>query len=215
LTQTKRRNRLLLLGGGGHGRVVADMAELLGWTGIAFLDDRWPDLQSTGDWPVLGVISDAARFGETHPAAIVTVGDGATRQRLSGVLRGLGFTLPTLVHPSAVISPRATLGQGVVVMANVVVNSYARVGDDVILNTACTIDHDCRLSDSVHVSPGANLSGDVTVGERSWIGAGAAVREGIRIGFDVVVGAGAAVVSNLPDGVFATGVPARARPPKL
>ena len=171
--------RIVLIGAGGHGRVVADIAAMLGYDVLGFLDQNWPELKNNGPWPVTGR-ADKAGFAETVQAGgevFVSIGDNRLRQQVSKLLGGT--KLPGLVHPSAVISPNATIAEGTVVVAGTVVNAFAAIGAGVILNTGCTIDHDCLIGDFVHVSPGANLAGKVTIGARSWVGIGAVVKEGI------------------------------------
>lgn len=202
---------MLLVGAGGHGRVVADLAETGGWRDIVFADDRWPEVTRALDWPVLGTIADLPRLIESYPNAMSTIGDNGLRLQTHRSLLQLGFTVPTLLHPTAVISNYAVLGEGTVAMANVVVNAGAQIGQCVILNTACTVDHDCLISEGAHISPGAHLAGDVAVGRLSWIGIGASVRGGVEIGNGATVGAGAAVVTNVPDAAVFVGVPAAAK----
>ncbi len=201
--------KLAVLGASGHGKVVADCAELCGWESIVFFDDAWPGRQENGHWPVLGntekLISSLSEFD----GVLVAIGHCRIRQEKLAILREAGAAIPTLVHPRAVISRYAAIGSGTVVFAGAVVNVDARIGEGCILNTGCTVDHDCMLGDAVHVSPGANLAGGVTVGDRSWVGIGSAVRQYLTIGSDVMVGVGAAVVKNIPDGLTVVGVPAR------
>jgi sugar O-acyltransferase (sialic acid O-acetyltransferase NeuD family) len=211
MSSSHARGRLLLLGAGGHGRVVADIANAAGWSDVAFLDDRWPLLQQNLAWPVIGVFETFAGSGYRHQAALVTIGDNPSRLRLLRWLQDMDAQIPVLTHPSAVVSRHATLDAGSVVMPNAVVNAGAVLGEGVIVNTGATVDHDCRLADGVHVSPGAHLAGGVVVGEASWIGIGAVIRENVRIGAGVMIGAGAAVISHIPDQQIAAGVPARAR----
>ncbi len=201
---------LLIAGAGGHGRVVADVAEATGnWSQIAFVDDALAGRGQIDDWPVLGGLADAARYRDDYPEILVAIGDN--RARLDWLRRYAAeqLSIATLVHPSAVVSPRATLGAGTVVFPNAVINIGARLGGGCIVNTAAVIEHDCQIGAAVHVSPGASLAGQVVVGDYSWIGAGAAVRQQTLIGAVVVVGAGAAVVSNIIDGQTVVGVPAR------
>lgn len=203
--------RLLLAGAGGHGRVVADLAEHLGFESIAFVDDRWPEITQNRQWPVVGAVKDLARLRADYEEGLATIGANQARLAVDRTFAELAFTRPVLVHPSAVVSRYARLGSGSVVFANAVVNAFAAIGEAAILNTACTVDHDCRLGDGVHVSPGAHLGGQVEVGDCAWIGIGASVRECVRIGGRSVIGAGSAVISDIPSGVVAVGVPARAR----
>ncbi|MEB3185780.1 MAG: acetyltransferase [Cyanobacteriota bacterium] len=203
-------SHLLILGAGGHARVVAETALASGRaSSIAFLDDR--SLPPMLDWPVLGRLDLALdpSIKEKFPAALVAIGHPDTRLRWLAKLQVAGYRLPLLIHPNAWISPSAQIGPGSVVFAQAVVQAQAVIGIGTILNTGCSVDHDAELSDAVHVCPGARLAGEVKVGARSWIGLGASVIQQVRIGSDVTVGAGAAVVSDLPDGVTAVGVPAR------
>jgi len=117
--------------------------------------------------------------------------------------------LEPFVHPSAVISKSASLGEGVTVMAGVLINANSQIGNNVIINTGAIVEHDCIVGDHIHVATGARLAGTVTVGTGSHIGAGAIVLEGRSIGSNSIVGAGAVVVRDVPDEVVVMGVPAR------
>jgi sugar O-acyltransferase (sialic acid O-acetyltransferase NeuD family) len=202
---------LAIAGAGGHGRVIADAAHECGWHEVVFFDDRFPQLLSTLEWPVRGVLADLFDTASDFAGIAVGIGDGKTRLAILGRLRQCGAPIVNIVHPRAWVSSRAELGSGVMVAAGAVINVGAKIGTGGIVNTGATIDHDCRIAPGVHIAPGAHISGSVEIGVTSWIGVGASVRQCIRIGSDVVVGAGAAVVSDLPDGVVAVGVPARFR----
>jgi sugar O-acyltransferase (sialic acid O-acetyltransferase NeuD family) len=202
---------LLILAAGGHAKVVAETAAAAGAaTRIAFLDDR--PLNPVLGWPVLGPLEQFLKpsIQEQFPVALVAIGHAATRLHWLAQLQKAGYELPLLIHPSAWVSPSAQIGPGSVVFAHVTVQAQAMVGTGAILNTGCSVDHDAQLDDGVHIGPGARLAGEVHVGARTWIGIGASVIQQVRIGSDVTVGAGAAVVRDLPDGVTAVGVPARA-----
>jgi len=203
-------SRLLILGAGGHAKVVAETVLASGCaSSIAFLDDR--HLPPMLGWPVLGRLDLALdqSLQEKFSAALVAIGHPISRLRWLANLQAAGYRIPLLIHPSAWISPSAQIGPGSVVFAQAAVQAQAVIGIGAILNTGCSVDHDAQLSDAVHVCPGARLAGEVKVGARSWIGIGASVIQQVHIGSDVTVGAGAAVVSDLPDGVTAVGVPAR------
>jgi len=196
---------LLILGGGGHGRVVAEIALALGLGDLAWLDD---DPAATG---VLGPLARCAEpeLQQRYGRALVAIGRGPLRLQWLDRLQQLGFNCSPLVHPTAWVSPTAQLGAGTVVMPQAAVMAGAQLGQGCIVNTGASVDHDCELAAGVHVCPGAHLAGAVVVGRCSWIGIGASVIQGRRIGAAVTVGAGAAVVHDLPDGVTAVGVPAR------
>ena len=209
---------LLLLGAGGHARVLAETALATGhFTRIAFLDDRCSGPAQLPDqlgWPVISPFAAALdpQVRQQFSAALVAIGNAALRLQWLPRLAAAGYELPVVAHPTAWVSPSAQIGIGSVVFAQAAIQAQAVIGSGAILNTGCSVDHDARLGDGVHICPGARLAGEVQVGERSWIGIGASVIQQIRIGADVTVGAGAAVVRDLPDGVTAVGVPARVLP---
>lgn len=200
---------LVILGAGGHGRVVADAAICSGWHRVLFFDDAWPQLVQTGPWDVAGGTKELMQHRERYPRICVAVGDNETRLRLLSQLEREGFFPVSVVHPSAVVSPLSELGAGSVVLAGAVVNPFSKIGRGCIINTGATVDHDSLLGDGVHISPGVHLGGDVRIGRRTWVGIGSTVRNGISIGSDVMVGAGAAVVADVDDRVTVAGVPAR------
>ena len=202
--------RLLIVGAGGHGRVVADAADASGkWSEIAFVDDRYPELSSSGPWPVVGSLSDLKGLQEYWDSVVVAIGDNRLRLKLQQEASYVGFSIASVIHPSAQISRQVSIGEGSVVFANAVVNTGSSLGRSVILNTAATIDHDGVIGDAVHISPGAHLAGNVGVGEYAWVGIGAAVINGINIGPGATVGAGASVIRDVTTGQTVVGVPAR------
>lgn len=201
---------LLILGAGGHAKVVADAALESGlWDDFIFLDDSWPGRDVNGRWKVCGKINDLSAWRQYGGSAVAAVGNNRLRLNFLSALRAADFEVVSVIHPSARVSRFAKIGAGSVICANAVVNVDAELGEGCIINTGATVDHDCNLAAGVHVAPGANLGGGVTVGCCSWVGIGSAVRQYTAIGEDVVVAAGAVVVSSLMDGVTAVGVPAR------
>lgn len=206
---------LLILGAGGHSKVVAETAISSGVaSSVAFLDDRCNGPHACPPflgWPVIGPLALALQADtlSQFDAGVVAIGHAATRLQWIHKLQAAGFNLPVLVHPTAWVSPSAQLGPASVVFAQVAVHAQASIGTGTILNTGCSVDHDAQISDAAHICPGARLAGEVQVGRRSWIGIGASVIQRVCIGSDVTVGAGAAVIEDLADGVTVVGVPAR------
>jgi sugar O-acyltransferase (sialic acid O-acetyltransferase NeuD family) len=201
--------RLAILGASGHGKVVAEIAELLRWTEIIFFDDAWPTITQNGPWQICGnsqrLESEASQF----EGIIVAIGNNEIRLAKSKEIRNKGLPLVTLIHPKAIVSQYATIDEGSVVMAGAVINPFAKIGLAAIINTSATIDHDCILGNGVHVSPGAHLAGAVSVGHRTWIGIGAVIKQCLQIGADTIVGAGSVIVKNIPDGQTVIGVPGK------
>lgn len=200
--------RLLVLGAGGHGRVVADAAFEAGYRDICFLDARREADLSPMPFRIVGGFDDLAAMRGSFETAFVAIGSNALRFELHQKLLALGFSVPVIKHPTAAVSSFASLSPGVFVAAQVAVNCGAEIGAAAILNTSCSIDHDCRIGEAAHISPGASLAGNVRVGARSWLGAGSSVKPGVEIGEDVVVGLGSAVIRDIPSARTVVGVPA-------
>ncbi len=206
-TKPTVRDRLLIIGAGGHGKVVADLALRVGlWKEVAFLDDykRDPVL----GLQIIGTIQDVPRFIDCDDL-FVAIGDNVRREQLLCRLISAGASMPTLVHPSAMVGTDVTIGLGSVVMAGAVINCSTRIGVGCIVNTGATVDHDSTICDYVHISPGVHIAGTVTVGRRSWIGVGAAVCNDLSICDDCIIGAGAVVITHLIESGTYVGVPVR------
>lgn len=199
---------LLIVGAGGHGKVVADTARnTKRWEKIAFIDDQYPNC-SLINWPVIGNTHSTLNLRDEYPSLIVAIGDNVLRTELINRYKAEGFNIPVIIHPTAYVSESVFIGEGTVIFANAVINADAKLGVGCIINTAATIDHECKLNKGVHVSPGAHLAGSVTVGKYSWIGIGACVIQNIFLGNGVMVGAGAVVINSFPDNVTIIGTPA-------
>lgn len=204
---------IVIWGASGHAKVVVDTVRTSGaFEVVGFIDDVDPGRTGSRflQAEVLGgseVLGDLLTRGVR--SLFVGIGDCRTRLELGSRAERMGFRLPVLVHPAAVVASDVELGGGTIVVAGAVVNSGTVLGKSVIVNTAASVDHDCVLEDGVHVSPGAHLAGGVRVGRGTWIGLGALVRDGARIGAESVVGMGSVVTRDLPSNVIAYGVPAR------
>ena len=214
--------KIAILGASGHGKVVAELAELTGFEEVVFFDDAWTGNESRDEgaeenrvagfpWQVIGNTESLLDSHQEFEACVIGIGHNKTRWEKQGILKKAGARMPPLVHPNATVSRYAELGDGAVVMAKAVINPFAKVGDACIVNTGSTVDHDCILSEAVHVSPGANLGGGVEVGAQSWVGIGACVRQYLKIGSGVTIGAGAAVVKDVRDHQTVVGIPARSQ----
>lgn len=211
---TKRRflqTDLLVIGAGGHAKVVIDVARAAGFTPVAALDPGSIGSTCNG----VEVVGSDDKSAELLAAGLtqcaVAIGDNRLRLRIGERLRDMGFALPALVHPSAITSPSATIGAGTVVMPLAVINAAAAVGELVIVNSAAVVEHDCHLGNGSHVAPGTRLGGCVSIGRGAMVGIGSALRPGSSIGDFSVVGAGSTVIGDLPAECVAVGTPARVR----
>lgn len=202
-------SKLLIIGAGGHGRVIADCAEASSlYSEIAFLDDCHPTRDSNLAWPVIDKSSAWKQYQKEYDFALA-IGNNKSRLAMYHALSSSNARLPNIIHPKAVISKHATLGQGNVVFANAVINPGAAIANACIINTGATIDHDCKLANAVHISPGANIAGTVTIGEISWFGVGSCSVQSIDIAENSQIGAGAAVTKNTEANGLYVGVPAK------
>lgn len=200
---------VLILGAGGHAKVVADILRAQDVHVLGYLDDEASlHGQERLGLPILGPIDAYKDFNSD--GLIIGIGSNSARcaiaKRLGGVPRSLWINA---IHPQAVITPLSQIGVGVVVAAGAVINPDTAIGDHVIINTGATVDHDCIIGRCVHIGPGVHLAGNVQIDDECFVGIGAVVIPGCHIGAKTVVGAGTVVISDIPAGVTAKGVPAR------
>jgi UDP-perosamine 4-acetyltransferase len=203
---------VVLIGAGGHGRVVLDILRAGGvHKPVGFLDAD-PQLtgQTIGGIPVLGQVNLLPKLkAQKVKGAIVSIGDNVPRRRYFRKVIDQGFELVNAVHPGSQVSATAKLGRNVVIAAGAVVSTEARIADGVIVNTSAVIDHECEIGQGVHVCPSATLAGRVRVGDETFLGLGCNIIQCLKIGSRVIVGAGAVVIADVPDGATVVGVPAR------
>jgi sugar O-acyltransferase (sialic acid O-acetyltransferase NeuD family) len=201
---------LIIVGAGGHGRVVADAALSAGRRVLSFVDAQPPQAELLG-LPVrqLEASQIPALAAELGAELVVAVGDNWARKSLQTALAAADARLGSVLHPSCIVAASASLGPGVVILAGAIVGVAARIGAGSIINTGARVDHDANIGAFSHLSPGATLGGEVTLGEGTHLAVGVSVRNRISVGAWSIVGVGAAVVQDLPDHVLAFGVPAK------
>lgn len=200
------KDKLIIIGASGHGKVVADIAiKMNKWQSIAFLDDDEAIKASMGI-EVIGKTADAFTYKD-EADFFVAIGSNSTREKIQEKFIDEGLNVVSLIHPSAVIATDVEVGIGTVVMAGVVINSSTRIGKGCIINTSSSLDHDNTIEDYVHISPGASLAGTVKVGKGSWLGIGSIVSNNVNICSGCKVGAGAAVVKDITEPGTYVGVP--------
>lgn len=183
--------KVIIIGAGGHARVIADIITLSGDIVLGFLDDKDP--QEFPGVSILGKLSDIPEF-QRDAYFIVGIGNNQIRKQ---IMESLDVNWSTAIHPSAVIASDVEIGMGTAIMANAVINTGSKIGRGVIINTAATIDHDNSISDFVHISPGVHLGGTVNIGSVTWIGIGAIVINNIDICGECIIGAGSLVIKNI------------------
>lgn len=186
--------KLYIYGASGHGKVVADIAKSVGYSEIVFLDDN-----------------SESKFTPNLPKAdiIIAIGDCNIREKLQLLVQNHGFNLATLIHPSAIISPSATIKQGSVIMPNATINAYATIGQGVIINSGAIIEHECQIGDFTHICPRVAIAGQSKIGSKVWLGIGSSVIQQINIADNVYIGAGSVVINDIGSCKLAYGSPCK------
>lgn len=202
------KDKLIIIGASGHGKVVADIAiKMNKWQSITFLDDDESIKISMG-LGVIGKTADAFAYKD-EADFFVAIGSNGIREKVQEKLIEEGLNVVSLIHPSAVIGTDVEIGFGSAVMAGVVINSSTRIGNGCIINSSSSVDHDNVIEDYVHVSPGVNMAGTVKVGKCTWLGIGSVVSNNVNICSGCKVGAGAVVVKDITEPGTYVGVPVR------
>ncbi len=201
---------VIILGAGGHAKVVAELL----WAGgryvpIGYLDAD-PTPRSVLGLGVIGSDNKLAEIRKTGVAhAFIALGDNKRRLAALARVTRNGYELVNAISPAATISPSAKLGHGIAVMAGAVINAETAIADLAIINTNASVDHDGRIGEAAHICPGCSLAGRVTIGKLAFIGTSSSAIPGITVGDNSVVGAGSSIVRNIPANSVAYGVPAR------
>lgn len=202
------KDKLLIIGASGHGKVVADIAMKMNkWKTIAFLDDD-KNIEECMGLDRVGEVEDAFTY-KNEADFFIAIGNNGIRERIQEEYEAKGLSVVSLIHPSVIIGTDVEIEKGTAIMAGVVINSSSKVGKGCIINTSSSLDHDNIIEDYVHISPGAHLAGTVKVGKGSWIGIGASISNNVNICSGCIIGAGAVVLKDVEENSVYVGVPAR------
>jgi UDP-perosamine 4-acetyltransferase len=208
------KEKIILIGAGGHARVLIDLIRLSGLyeiTGIIDAQLKVGEIVSE-----ISVLGNDDNLGELYSQglkyAIIAVGsikDNFKRRVLYERTKEIGFSVPCLFHPKAIIAGNVQLLEGAQIMAGAIIQTNSSIGENTIINTGAIAEHDCQIGMHVHICPGATISGGCNIGAGVFVGAGATVIQGLSIGNNSVVAAGAVVISDVPDNAEVMGVPAK------
>lgn len=207
---------IVIIGAGGHAKVIADIIlkrkellnEKLNITG--FLDDGYKNLKYTKifDIPILGDTSLIEKLEqEKKYNYIIGIGNNKIREKISNKFPNLNYY--TAIHPKSVIGTEVAIEEGTVVMANVVINSGSKIGKHCILNSGSIIEHDNKIEDYCHISPNSTLCGTVKIGKNSWIGAGSTIIQNRNIGENSMIGVGSVIIRDIPNNCTVVGNPGK------
>lgn len=200
---------IIILGDGGHSKVIQD---IIHWNKdyeiIAILDDKY-ELINKKNNVIYAPLLYLNKIISTDTKIIVAIGNNITRKMIYTQLNIRRDQYLTVIHPSAVVSPKAIIGDGTVVMPSVCINANATIGDQCIINTGAIVEHDTKVDNFSHISPNATLTANISVGEGVHVGASTTVIPGIDIGSWSVIGAGSSVIRPIPPFSTAVGCPTR------
>ena len=201
---------ILLIGAGGHCKVVLETIKSKVKCKIDIYDDKKKNIQiGKKKIKIKGTFKELVDKRKLYSQIFISIGNNKIRKIYFEKIKKLSKINKYFVHLNSIISISAKIDHGTVIMANSVIQSDSHIGENCIINTAVSIDHDCKIMKNSHICPGVNIAGGVTVGQNCWIGIGTKIIENIKIGDNVFVGAGSVVTKNIKSNSFVMGVPAK------
>ncbi|MEH7609677.1 acetyltransferase [Gottfriedia acidiceleris] len=200
--------KIIIVGNGGHSKVIQEMAYSLNHEIIAILDDKYT-IEVRDNDVVFGPVNAIKKYLYDQVKVIIAIGNNELRNKIVNLLNINRDQYLSIIHPTAIVSPSAIIGNGTVVMPRTVINAEAKIGDHCIINTSSVVEHDNTIGDYSHISPNATLTGNVEIDVGVHIGAAATIIPSIKIGKWSVIGAGSTVLKNIPACSCAVGSPAK------
>ena len=200
---------IIIVGAGGHAKVVLETLRQDG-TEVLGLVDSDPEMNGASllGVPIIGGDDAVAEYSPHDVRLTIGLGSISQRRKLFGDFKDQAYEFANVIHPAAVVSNVAQLGEGVQIMAGAIIQADARIGDNVIINTGATVDHDCVIGGHVHIAPGATLAGNVRIGVGSLVGAGSTILENVSVGENCIIAGGATVISDVANNNTVAGTPA-------
>ena len=201
---------LIIVGAGGHARVVIDAAELQGFNILGIVDTNYHEQDETIiNYKVIGGFSELEHFDRKATNVFIAIGDAKERAAHFVEAKRMGFSIPKIIHPTAILSKYVMIGDGVFVNAGAILNAKVVIGDNSIVNTGSIIEHEVQLGEHSHIAPGCKIGGRVKIGNFTCIGIGSTIIDKIKIGDNVVIGAGSIVISDIESNSTVVGTPGR------
>ena len=205
---------MLLIGGGGHCKVVISQLKKLTELEIVGIVDNYKPIGSlVSGIKVIGEDEDLKNFYEKGiNYALITVGsvrDDLKRAKLFEIVRKIGYKFSVVISPGALVDTSCIIKEGTVIMPGSIINVDSSIGKNCIINSGAIIEHGCKIGNHCHIAPGVHLSGEVEIGDLSFIGIGSTVIQGIKIGKNVTIGAGSVVTNDVSDNAVVAGNPAK------
>ncbi len=204
------KKEIVLIGAGGHARVIIDTAECLGFNISSIIDIGYKGKKETIiGYPVIGNISVLSSYNIDKIEVFIAIGDNKIRTEYFKIIKNMGFNIPVLIHPTAILSNYVSINEGVFVNAGSIINALSEIGKNTIINTGSIIDHEVKIGKNTHICPGVKIAGRVSIGNNTFIGTGTTIIDKIRIGDNVIIGAGSVVIKDVKSNSKVAGVPAR------
>ncbi len=207
------KKKIVLIGGGGHCKVVISILKKLDNFEITGISDNYKAGSLINGIKILGTDDDLKNIYKSGiHYALITVGsikDNSKRYGLFNIARKIGFIFPTIISQEATVDESSKVDEGTIIMPGSIINIDSSIGKNCIINTGAIIEHDCKIGNHCHITSGVHIAGAVEIDKLSFIGIGATVIQGIKIGKNVTIGAGSVVIKNIPDNVIAVGNPAK------
>jgi UDP-perosamine 4-acetyltransferase len=198
---------LLILGTGGHARAVIESALSSGEIILGLVDINYTNQkEEILGVRVLGGVDVLKNYNPRQTSVVVAIGNNGKRREWALRLKKMGFVLPSIIHPTAILSQYADIGEGVFISCGAIVNTEAIIGDNVIINTGTIVEHEVKIGENCHLAPGVKVGGRVSIGNNTFIGIGSSVADYINIGRDVTIGAGSVIIKNVEDESKVVGV---------
>ena len=205
-----KKDDLIIIGSGGHARVVIDTAEQSGFNILGIIDINYKnnDEKIIG-YNVIGNFTALSKFVPNKTSVIIALGDSKLRSKFFYICLEHGYNLPSIIHPTSIISKHVNIGKSVFINAGVIINSEVYIGDDCIINTGAIIDHECNIGKHCHIGPGVKVAGRVRIGEHTFVGIGSTIIDKITIGNNVMIGAGSVIIRDIESDSTVVGIPGK------
>jgi len=206
------KTNILVVGAGGHCRVILSILDLYEKYNIIGIADR--EEKKIGEKILSSEIkytwNDFTKIFEKGTSdVVIAIGDNSERKEIFNMLKAIGYRINTLIHPSALIEKTSYIGEGTTICMGAKISAKSKIGDNSIINSGAIIDHETIIGNNCHIGPGVNISGRVKINDNSFIGLGATIIDKIEIGKNVIVGAGSVVINNLKNNSKVVGIPAK------
>jgi sugar O-acyltransferase (sialic acid O-acetyltransferase NeuD family) len=205
-----KKDDLIIIGSGGHARVVIDTAEQSGFNILGIIDINYKnnDEKIIG-YNIIGNFTALSKFLPNKTSIIIALGDSKLRSKFFYNCLEQGYNLPSIIHPTSIISKHVKIGKSVFINAGVIINSEVDIGDNSIINTGAIIDHECNIGKHCHIGPGVKVAGRVRIGEHTFVGIGSTIIDKITIGNNVMIGAGSVIIRDIESDSTVVGIPGK------